>query len=875
MKLKGKILLPVVLILVIAVTAISVVNYIFARNIVTEMIDAEMDAAMSNILAAEQLSSEITSIVIGEINSKDTALARALAEIIRLNPSVLETDEMTRIANMLNVTEVHVADGDGILQYGNVPEFFGFYFGSGDQARPFLQILDDPTFELAQEAQPNVTLDVMFAYTGVARTDAPGFVQVGIAAEILDNLTSAFDIQKTIERTRLGTNGFLFIVENGVITSHFDANMIGQNFTPTAERVVSNNRTWLTFNCVEYYAGFYDMGNFTVFTVITRDEFFTHLNMMSTVSIGVSVIAIALMVVILLALVLHITRPITELTVATKEIARGNFDVNLQSSGNDEIGMLTRDMFTLADVIKDVINEIQKKTEAINNGNLTAIKTESQAKGAFQDILDNVDNVTESLCKYFDILDCGIILFDLEYRFTFINALNRKHGFDPNVLLGKTIKDTLPPAEADFLVGKLEQVAKSREVVHYPIEMPLPDGSFIYADHAMIPIVGNNNKVVAYMNLANDTTKIMKSQKRAEKVTAYQEREAGNITQKLRDGLEKGILQFAYEPQAHDEDTAESAFAYKKIGNSLSHAVNFIKDYVEEVNNTLAVIAKGDLTTNIGREYVGDFVTIKESINNISSSLNNTMSGISAAAEQVLSGATLISTSAADMASGAQEQSSSVQQLNAAIEMINHQTQQNVDNAIHANKLSGKSSHNAQEGNNTMKQMVEAMTRIKESSDGISKIVKTIQDIAFQTNLLALNASVEAARAGEHGKGFSVVAEEVRTLAGRSQVAATETTSLIEDSINRVETGSNMARETAESLNTIVTSASEVLEVINRISSASKEQADAIANISDGIAQISRVTQSNSMASEETAAASEELNSQAELLKQLVAYFKL
>jgi methyl-accepting chemotaxis protein len=174
-----------------------------------------------------------------------------------------------------------------------------------------------------------------------------------------------------------------------------------------------------------------------------------------------------------------------------------------------------------------------------------------------------------------------------------------------------------------------------------------------------------------------------------------------------------------------------------------------------------------------------------------------------------------------------------------------------------------------------MKQMLLAMTQIKESSSEISKIIKAIQDIAFQTNLLALNASVEAARAGEHGRGFSVVAEEVRNLAGRSQDSVNETTGLIETSNNRVESGSSIAETTSKSLNTIVVNAAEVSQIIKNIASASSEQAEAIAQVSLGLDQISKVVQSNSAVSEETAAASQELSSQAEILQQLVAYFKL
>ena len=311
------------------------------------------------------------------------------------------------------------------------------------------------------------------------------------------------------------------------------------------------------------------------------------------------------------------------------------------------------------------------------------------------------------------------------------------------------------------------------------------------------------------------------------------------------------------------------------IKEAVNDTMEILSGVINEVSSTLSSVASGDLTLSIGKEYSGEFNAIKDSINNIIGTLNNTLTNISSASEQVLSGAKQMSISAMELANGATEQASSIEELNAAVDIINQKTRQNADNAKEANDLSGKSTENAKEGNEAVKQMLDAMLQIKHSSNNISSIIKTIQGIAFQTNLLALNASVEAARAGEHGKSFSVVADEVRTLAGNSKKAAEETTEQIEESISRIDVGSGIAQSTAKVLDVIVSNANEVLQIINNISVSSQDQAESIGQITDGLNQISSVIQNNSAVSEETAAAAEELNSQAEVLRQLVSYFKL
>jgi len=491
-----------------------------------------------------------------------------------------------------------------------------------------------------------------------------------------------------------------------------------------------------------------------------------------------------------------------------------------------------------------------------------------KVSGASKIALSDFNQVLDVVFGIVDDVPSVIIGFDENARMRYANKAMLATGFD----MGKSFYESSPSNATKEIDERVKAVFKTGNSDTFLSTTQNAAGQEFVEDYYISPIKDENGKIKTALTACYDTSKAVE---KAKKIIEYQDFEAEDIMTKLQAGLSKGILQFIYEPEPHDEDTATVAAAYKKISDTVGHAITFIKSYVDEINTILASVAKGDLTVSVKREYLGDFATIKDSINNIVHSLNNTMSEISTAADHVLQGANQISASATDLSSGAQEQASSVQELNATIDMINQQTQQNAKSALHANELSNKSTANAQDGNAAMQQMVEAMTQIKESSNNIGAIVKTIQDIAFQTNLLALNASVEAARAGEHGKGFAVVADEVRSLAGRSQTAATETTSLIQDSINRVDSGSNIATKTAESLNAIVTSASEVLEIIDLISTASKEQAEAITQVSEGLSQISRVTQTNSAVSEETAAASEELNSQAELLRQLVAFFKL
>ena len=311
------------------------------------------------------------------------------------------------------------------------------------------------------------------------------------------------------------------------------------------------------------------------------------------------------------------------------------------------------------------------------------------------------------------------------------------------------------------------------------------------------------------------------------------------------------------------------------LNQSLINTVQFLREYITEISAVLGKISNGELNVDIEKEYIGDFVSIKDSMEKIAASLTDTMIEIKNSSDQVAIGSDQVSSGAQALSQGATEQASSIEQLSASIIEISDQVRSNAVNANNATSLVESVGKEIDRSNIHMQEMIRAISEISDKSAQIGRIIKTIDDIAFQTNILALNAAVEAARAGAAGKGFAVVADEVRNLAGKSAQAASETTELIESSISAVLNGTRIADETAESLSSVVTGASKITSLMQDISKASNEQANSIGQVTQGIEQISGVVQTNSATAEESAAASEELSAQAQLLNSLVSKFKM
>ncbi|MCI7766470.1 MAG: methyl-accepting chemotaxis protein [Oscillospiraceae bacterium] len=343
----------------------------------------------------------------------------------------------------------------------------------------------------------------------------------------------------------------------------------------------------------------------------------------------------------------------------------------------------------------------------------------------------------------------------------------------------------------------------------------------------------------------------------------------------IRNMIEKPIVEvnnIADDMSKGNLSSPDSSFNFSNdemglFARRLEQTKNTLSSYITDISNVLSSMANGDFTHSPSLEYMGDFVKINTSFTQINKNLHGIIRNIILSADEVMSGAEQMESGSQNLANGTTTQAAAIEQLSSSISDISSQISNTADNANTANELSLRTAEKISIQDAEIKNMISAMNDIQDQSQEISKIINTIEDIAFQTNILALNAAVEAARAGDAGKGFAVVADEVRNLAEKSSQAAQSTKALITATVNAVENGSRIAEATADSMKAVKNFAEQTNELITRISQASASQSEAVHQVTSGIDQISGVVQMNSATAEESAASCETLSSMSKELK--------
>jgi methyl-accepting chemotaxis protein len=311
---------------------------------------------------------------------------------------------------------------------------------------------------------------------------------------------------------------------------------------------------------------------------------------------------------------------------------------------------------------------------------------------------------------------------------------------------------------------------------------------------------------------------------------------------------------------------------------SIPIALFVVRSITGPIGDAMEVIDKladCDLTASLDNDCRDEIGQMARSLNKAMEKLRSTMQQVTSNAENASASSQELSAAAESIASGAQEQASSLEETSASLEQITATVRQSADNARQASQIASSSRGSAEKGQGVVSSAIAAMEEINTASAKISDIISTIDEIAFQTNLLAVNAAVEAARAGEEGRGFAVVASEVRSLAQRSAGAAKEIKALIQDSLRKVERGSELVNRSGETLLSIVGSVKKVTDIVGEIAAAAEEQSTGVDQVNNAITQIDQVTQQNSAQTEELSSTAQTLSDQSARLLKLVSVFTL
>ena len=428
----------------------------------------------------------------------------------------------------------------------------------------------------------------------------------------------------------------------------------------------------------------------------------------------------------------------------------------------------------------------------------------------------------------------------------------------------KAKNDVTAKAEAAQLQGRIIKITRINEVISLNYEMQvinfqaqsIRDTAMLESALKKFPVM--EKKFAELVPISEDPIDIERLKKSSEQTESYKKAIVAYLE------TWKGITALSDERGKVADELL--ALVREASYGGIGELQRLAKDNVGELNTSSNVMLIGLAVALVVGILLAVFITIS-----ITRPINRVISGLAEGAAQVTSASTQVSSASQTLAEGAAEQAASLEETSASMEEMSSMTQKNAENAKLADNLMNNSSVVVNQANNSMKELKTAMDKITSASEETSKIIKTIDEIAFQTNLLALNAAVEAARAGEAGAGFAVVADEVRNLAMRAAEAAKNTSELIEGNIKNIGQGSSLVQQTDEAFDQVIESSSKIAELVSEIAAASQEQSQGISQVNLAMTEMDKVTQQNAASAEESAAASEELSAQAMTMDGFVA----
>ena len=487
----------------------------------------------------------------------------------------------------------------------------------------------------------------------------------------------------------------------------------------------------------------------------------------------------------------------------------------------------------IASVIKSLLEECNKLTQAVNQGKLDIRGNAAGTNFEFRAIVQGINEIIDA----------------------FVRPINVTAEY-----VDRISKGDIPPKITDKYNGDFNEIKNNLNQCIDAVNLLVADaGSLVIA--ALEGKLGTRAEAAKHQG---DFRRIV------EGVNKTLDAVIGplNVAAEYVDRISRGDIP----PKITDKYNGD----FNEIKNNLNLCIDSLKMLiVDDGGVVLQTAAEKDLTVRMKGEYQGVYNEMKQNINSLLENLDTAFSQVYSATEQVATVSNEISSNAQSVSQGAQSQASTVEEISASISELTKSTNDIADSAQKTNAMADETKKEANEGGLAVNNAIESMKLISRSSEQISAIIGVISEIADQTNLLALNAAIEAARAGEHGMGFAVVADEVRKLAERSSTAAKEITNLIKESASKVAEGSRLSEQAGEALKKILEGVEKTAGAIGQISAATEQQGATANEVSKAVENVASITEENASSSEQLAASSEELSGSGESLRQLIEEFKV
>ena len=405
MKIIYKLLIPVAIMMLVAVCAVSLIGYTNIAKEINNTMKVTTQATLEDINFEQITIENITNTLKKSLNNNFLRIARSVAETVNSNSKFLEPAELDKLAKEVGIDEIHIANEDGILFTGNVPGFFGFDFSSGEQARPFLKILSDPDFELAQDPQTRDADNTLFQYIGVSLGEGNGFLQIGVQPRELQELLEASHLQLSIENFHYKEGGYAYVLDpvNQICTHHVNKDLIGYDMSNLdfAQRIFETKDGTFTYiwNDQEIYTSFKTTAAGIIVAAVPTSSYTDSLMPIRNALIITSLLSVIILMVVS-ALIIRLTiTPLQKINTSLLEISTGNADLTsrIEVSSKDEIGSVAKNFNAFMEKLQELIFSIQSivsQTDQIKNRMLDST---GNTAGSIEEINKTIINVESKL----------------------------------------------------------------------------------------------------------------------------------------------------------------------------------------------------------------------------------------------------------------------------------------------------------------------------------------------------------------------------------------------------------------------------------------------------------------------------------------------